>query len=426
MVIDRLLEESEHLLQRRARIMNAYSASNAHNDAETSKHLREMDDFCRRVPIIENVITREDLIVAELGRFMDRILRRDIDTINPEGITLSDALLFYGIEESELSGLREWLIGNKENYLIAQQELVDGHDTGLHRPIRVEVPAHVRAAEEALSAHVARYREALKMIPPLSDCPDALDDLQILGTLHPRESDFSRDMNSLFISLPMTTYVAGGKIQLNEGQLLFLLGHECLGHALTDARTQRADIPAFLKEPTEHSITCNEAVAQFYQHRVFEDIYRSPDVQKALGINNFEKIYRRQKAQNIKNYFERKLAHYMIHVLGSAGNLAEKDVLEKAETLIEEVVPYQRKIDLARTTKSIGINQNGRMSFEGFRDLTYASHAVERALQIFREAGIEYEEPHRSLIDKTLLTGYWTPKGFIENARLVAKEHQQI
>ena len=46
-----------------------------------------------------------------------------------------------------------------------------------------------------------------------------------------------------------------------------------------------------------------------------------------------------------------------------------------------------------------------------------------RALEEFAKAGIHYDGPNRSKIDETLLRGFWTPVGFVDNARVVAREN---
>jgi hypothetical protein len=49
-------------------------------------------------------------------------------------------------------------------------------------------------------------------------------------------------------------------------------------------------------------------------------------------------------------------------------------------------------------------------------EMRYAAQPVKRALEIFAANGLT----DKSLINRTLLTGYWTPEGFVENAKVVA------
>lgn len=58
----------------------------------------------------------------------------------------------------------------------------------------------------------------------------------------------------------------------------------------------------------------------------------------------------------------------------------------------------------------------GYLRFEVAKEIMYAATPVEQALKMFGQLGIT-DEP---LINKTLLTGNWSPKGFIENAQVVA------
>ena len=46
---------------------------------------------------------------------------------------------------------------------------------------------------------------------------------------------------------------------------------------------------------------------------------------------------------------------------------------------------------------------------------------MQRALDEFAKQGITYDGNGRSKIDSTLLTGIWTPIGYVDNARLTAQ-----
>ena len=49
---------------------------------------------------------------------------------------------------------------------------------------------------------------------------------------------------------------------------------------------------------------------------------------------------------------------------------------------------------------------------------------VQRGLEEFARRGINYDANGRSLIDKTFLSGLWTPRGFVDNCRLVAESNK--
>lgn len=55
-------------------------------------------------------------------------------------------------------------------------------------------------------------------------------------------------------------------------------------------------------------------------------------------------------------------------------------------------------------------------------ELIYCAQPLQRALAEFEKQGIRYGGEERSKIDLVLLNGFWTPKGFVDNARLRAKE----
>ena len=66
-------------------------------------------------------------------------------------------------------------------------------------------------------------------------------------------------------------------------------------------------------------------------------------------------------------------------------------------------------------------DSEGNLQASLVSELRYTARSVERALQEFKKAGILYEGSGRSHIDMILLTGFWTPQGFVENARVNAK-----
>ena len=68
--------------------------------------------------------------------------------------------------------------------------------------------------------------------------------------------------------------------------------------------------------------------------------------------------------------------------------------------------------------RSHNFDSEGNLSFDLAREIVYAAQPVEKVLEVMAEKKVEYNVSGRSIIDKLLLTGYWTPIGLVENAKI--------
>ena len=71
-------------------------------------------------------------------------------------------------------------------------------------------------------------------------------------------------------------------------------------------------------------------------------------------------------------------------------------------------------------------DSQGNLDISLVRELMYCAQPVQRAIKTFGEHGILYSGDGRNIIDKTFLTGFWTPEGFEQNARLIAEEYSTL
>ena len=67
-------------------------------------------------------------------------------------------------------------------------------------------------------------------------------------------------------------------------------------------------------------------------------------------------------------------------------------------------------------------DSQGNLNYQLVSELRYCARPVQRALEEFSKQGIKYEAEGRSKIDTTFLEGFWTPIGFVDNARLRAQD----
>ena len=57
--------------------------------------------------------------------------------------------------------------------------------------------------------------------------------------------------------------------------------------------------------------------------------------------------------------------------------------------------------------------------------MRYSTDPVLRARKEFSSNGMRYIGNERGIIDATLLTGFWTPKGLIQRARVIAENYSR-
>ena len=67
-------------------------------------------------------------------------------------------------------------------------------------------------------------------------------------------------------------------------------------------------------------------------------------------------------------------------------------------------------------------DSQGNLNPQLVGELRYCAQPVQRALDEFAKQGVQYEGEGRSKIDATLLKGFWTPIGYVNNAKLKAQD----
>ncbi|MBU0760106.1 MAG: hypothetical protein KJ600_00320 [Nanoarchaeota archaeon] len=212
-----------------------------------------------------------------------------------------------------------------------------------------------------------------------------------------------------------------------DRELIRIYGHEGMGHALNNVVTGNNDLPYFLSESSPLTTATEESVAQFFQERLFEDLRNAPEVQRELDIEHkFERIY--QEAEDIKKLkeFWLRQKHYGIVVLGNKrlGDPTDPSVITKKIELLNEVMLQGETARYFIEQHRHNFDSEGNLDRGVVGELVYCAQPVARAMKIFSGRGIKYDSgEERTLIDRTLLRGFWTPEGFVDNARVVAENY---
>lgn len=274
------------------------------------------------------------------------------------------------------------------------------------------------------AVEIQKYHKKIgKLLQELTHVGDFLRDIDAVPTTQDR-SYFHPLINTLAIAIPNICFTTeDGSLQIRERNLIRIYGHEGMGHALNKIITENNGLPFFLTSNSSLTAATMESVAQFYQKVIFDDIKANPSVQKELGLSHlFEEIY--QDAMDVAQLeeYQLKLFQYSIVVM------ADKEIGEPQDpNTLQRKIGLLGEVTLDPTYPLHMVEQNrynydsqGNFSPKTVAELIYCAQPVQRALDEFNKQGIEYTGSGRSLIDETLLRGFWTPIGFVDNARLVA------
>lgn len=425
---DDIVVASEGLLKKLDSMGKFGSKYNVFPYQEAAKIVAEMKELADSLPDIESPKDQDELIKSELKRRLNGEALNLEQRIEPRHYDFDTVVSMYGIPESDIGGLRGWLVVNKEKTMESIERLYRTKDIRNYElGLPVDIPGVRRQAEEFAALHIRKYHKILgKLLQDLTLVGDFLRDIDAVPTTEAR-SYFDTLTNTLAIGIPAICYTTeDGSLQIRERDLIMLYGHEGMGHALNQVITKTNGLPYFLTKDSALTAATMESVAQFYQSVIFEDLKNSPETQKDLEIQHkFGEIYQEAKDIAQLQEYQLKLFQYAITVLAdkSLGPPQDPSTLEKKVKLLNEVT-----LDPVYPLHFVeqhryNFDSQGNLSPQLVSELRYCAQPVQRALKEFEKQGIQYEGEGRSKIDATLLKGFWTPTGFVDNARLSASQN---
>jgi len=381
------------------------------------------------LPDIDEPQDQDELYTSELKRRLQgdaNMLRLQLGSQRIDFDTVVD---LYAIPREDVDGLRGWLETNREETLETIDRLFDTRDVGDYElSLPTDIPGVRRQAEEFAAVHIHKYHAKLgKLLGKLTSVGEFLRDIEAVATSQGR-SYFHPLTKRLALGIPAICVTSGdGSLQIRERDLIELWGHEGMGHALNKIMTDGAELPYFLTRDTPLVVGTMESVAQFYQRQIFKDLRDSPETQKELGIaHHFDDIVQDANDTELLSEYRSKLFRYAITVLAdkSLGDPEAPDTLKKKIEKLEPLALHPSWALGFVESQRRSFDSEGNLSPQLVSELRYAARPVERAFVEFAKQGIAYEGEGRSKIDSTLLTGFWTPIGYLHNARLSAQEKQ--
>lgn len=393
----------------------------------TGKIYEGMQQLESDIPERTRLANTDELYESELKRNLQSKILQFEHFLEGKPYKIEDIVGLYGLDPADLDALDPWLKNNKNRVEVALEELfeltpADSYELELY----MDIPRVQRQAEGFAATQITNYHSKLSALFRRNTSAG-----DYLYKISPETSTSDR---SYFASLPKWLALSmtrvcyqeeDGTIQLRERELLRLFGHEGMGHGLHQIITEEAKLPFFLKEASSASEASQEAVAQHYERKIFDDLHAAPDVQKDLKIQDrFSEIYQEEQNVRLVNEYRRRLFRFSLLVLAnnSLGKPDDPEVIKKKVDLIK-----QHSINLGYARNMVENYRNeydseGNLDAKHTKELRYASSAVQTGLESFKQQGVSYNTHEgRSQIDMTFLTGFYTPIGFVQKASLTAE-----
>ncbi|MEI6731607.1 MAG: hypothetical protein WCK90_02910 [archaeon] len=431
----RIAEEMGQLYDQMDVLSSFKRAYGVTNTKEGSAIVDRLRMFTFSIPDTEKPETTDQLLQSELRRLAEGASIGLEQYLGGKFLSFEEITRKLMIPQEDLDNLEPWLKANKEGAIDAMNRLYKSFEAnGVLRSTDFNAPSIAKKAEEMASMAIDKYHRVIgKFLEGKTKTGSFVKDIPVYPTHVGRSSFFEpfglEGVGRVAIGIPA---ICGedekGAMKIHDSELIRLYGHECMGHALNYLMTKRSDLPRVLKRSANISLPTMESVAQFYEEQIMEDLKANPNLQEELDlVDSFDKFYENWKDSKLVREFQIKDAQYARTVIADSkyGNPSDPKTMDKKRAVLSAVaIDPTGILHLLEGTKS-NFDSRGNPAYSFVEELIYCARPVDRALKEFASHGIRYDQSGRDLIDKTFLTGYWTPQGFVDNARLVAEENSQ-
>ena len=390
----------------------------------------EMYGLADSVKETQNPKNQDELISSELKRRMHGEAAYLEQQLSGRLYDFDTVIDLYGIPKGDIDSLKPWLEQNKDRTQEAIERLFHSkYIEGFELPLASDRPSVKRQAEELAETHIQKYHETLgKFIQGMINVGEFMKDIEAVPTDENRPY-FSSTTNTIAIGISNICYSTKDRtLHIRDRELIRLYGHEGMGHALNFVVTRSNGLPHFLTEDSSLTEATAESVAQHYEKILLEDLKKSPETQKKLGIEHkFGDMYQEAKDTEQLEDYGRRLFQYAISVLGDKelGESPDPETLTRKTQIINDLAIDPHYASNFVQNHRLDFDSEGNLPSGLVSELRYCARPVSRAIEEFSKRGIEYIGDGRNTIDSTLLSGFWTPIGFVDNARLVAEENSR-
>lgn len=422
-------EEARRLWQARDDIFDFQNEWDMYLPKEAVALVDNYDKLRQQVPAIENPTSKEQLYQGELHRRLSTDGLHLEKYFSGQNYTFDEILTLLGIDHSHIQQLDKWLDENKPSIIDALERRREvTSKLGGRRSLDMNDPDKREEARGVTKNELKKYHLHLgRMISAVTNVGDYLRDIEVRPNDRPR-SFFHYEGNILMIGMPAICFLRKDyTLEVNHREIISLIGHEGMGHALNKIVTERAqNLPEFVRDSYHSTIAAEESVTQFYERVIFDHLAQDTDTQKSLGIAHiFPDIYEEESDRKLIETYNRRLTEFAIALLAdkSFGDPRQSHVMEqKMDILIDKAINPGSIRQWVADNSYHNFDHQGNLRFGLASEMRYSDQSVGISLDSFRKNGMIYENAEdRGKIDYVFLTGYWTPQGFRQNAELAAK-----
>lgn len=352
----------------------------------------------------------EELALREIGRNLSNTEYDLRDLPKRSVMTAKNLIEAFSIPKEDLEYLEVWLKSNRNKI----QDSVDMKCEKVKRlDVDFSVPEHQNFADIEGKKLVDNFFDATKEV---SYRTSGIDLNGVKASPTRDEIAYYNDKEkAIRIGLPYIFFLEEGKIKPKVTNLLKLFGHEGFGHARNFKLTEKANIPETIKKDIFWKTSTIESVAQYYSDVFIDYVKNNPDIQEKMGIENFKETYEEFEKNKIFDKFFRDRESYAIYLISK--KLPKKEIIKRLNEVslnnLYSTVVLEKFASKSELRKSIKYN------------LVYADRSVERSVNAIKKRfGEKWLQQNESEVDKTLLTGFWTPEGYKEMTKLFIEENK--
>lgn len=417
-----LLKEADDLLERVEHISRFSDKYNHMPYSEAQRIIDKMRAFAEALPSPDSVTSFEAVLLNEIARRVRGEAEHFANYLSSHSYSYEQVLQHHAIPQEDIDALKPWLEAHRAQALetidrLFRERKVEEHNL---QPL-LDIPKMRQNTEVFAADVISKFHRILsRYFNELTQVGEHLKNIDAQPTVSER-SYFNQLYNTLALAILRICKVdKSGMLIVDYKSLISSYGHEGMGHAVNAVLSRLSDLPSLTKRESRLVVSSQESVAQFYEKRIFEDLKNNLSLLRELGIDNlFGEIYQDALDTRLLDKYNLALFQYGITVLADK-SLGEPRDPESIKRRIERLAP----VALSHTFSNRFVidyldkyDPYGNLRPNIVAELKYCAKPVQRALALFAEQGITYENGGRSLIDRVLLTGYWTPQGFVDNAR---------
>lgn len=393
---------------------------------------REILDECRKLvgqlPDIVEPENTDELIQAELKRRLNGEIDYCLGNLEAKHLEINDILNLYAIPKGDFDRIEPWLKEHMNEVEQADKRLCKRYiSRGRRFKVSLDVDEIRYEANKVAGNQIDNYWNAIKQLVKRYDKEDILSNLTLKPT-NANRSVYNSDFNVVYFAIPLICYaLSHNEIKVDKIALIHHFGHEVIGHSLIFNISKNSRLPHFLQSESYITQATIESTGRFYGDMIFHDLEDSPEIQRQLGIeDNFIEIHEEADDVMLKKLYVKMLQLYTIKLLADK---TISDTKNQQQAKLKKIAAIKRlSVDKGFAIRNFEkynpyCDSQGNPMPSILAELRYCADPVGRVLKIFGDNGIDYEGDGRNIIDQTLLTGFWTPIGLEQWARLVAKEY---